>query len=132
MSESGKQWLPAHDLGGGQEDDYAAASLASLLLRQPDWYSRAACRGHDLEAFVPDRHQPVKEARAICSGCPVREECLRFAMDAPAWLCGVWGGTTPRDRHSMRRQRTATTSAHSRTVQSMGAAGTTEAGQEPQ
>jgi WhiB family redox-sensing transcriptional regulator len=54
-----------------------------------------------------------RDAKAICAGCPVREECLEYAM---RWdqLCGVWGGLSERERRQLRRQRRngATSRAH--------------------
>jgi WhiB family transcriptional regulator, redox-sensing transcriptional regulator len=43
----------------------------------------------------------TNEAKAICnSGCPVKEDCLRYAM-ADLELKGVWGGTTHSERKQM-------------------------------
>ena len=42
-------------------------------------------------------------ARAICSGCPVIEHCLAYALDNPE-LEGVWGGMTTRERDHYRRR----------------------------
>lgn len=43
-------------------------------------------------------------AKTVCIGCPVKEECLTFALDE----CideGVWGGTSERERKRMRSVR---------------------------
>jgi hypothetical protein len=39
----------------------------------------------------------ITEARRICRSCPVRSECLDYALTYPVTdLHGVWGGLTPR------------------------------------
>jgi WhiB family transcriptional regulator, redox-sensing transcriptional regulator len=63
------------------------------------WRRRAACRGMDPNVFHPGNHDPKawREARAICAGCEVRVECLRFAIDTGE-SHGVWGGMSPKER----------------------------------
>jgi WhiB family redox-sensing transcriptional regulator len=61
-----------------------------------DWRELAACRHTEPELFFPafsgDRSQSQVEcARAICAACPVRRECLRFALGTRQSY-GVWGG----------------------------------------
>lgn len=41
--------------------------------------------------------QMLDMARACCRGCPVRAECLAYAIAADERF-GVWGGTTPVER----------------------------------
>jgi len=56
-----------------------------------DWRHRAACRAEDPELFF-GAGTPA-QARRVCAGCPVRAECLAFALaDVPA--AGVWAGKT--------------------------------------
>lgn len=43
-------------------------------------------------------------AAALCAGCPVLAQCRAFALDDPR-LVGVWGGTTPRQRRDLRKER---------------------------
>lgn len=43
-----------------------------------------------------------RPARAICAGCPVKTECLDFALDGGDHH-GVFGGTSERERRSLRR-----------------------------
>ncbi|WP_328439331.1 WhiB family transcriptional regulator [Streptomyces sp. NBC_00444] len=58
------------------------------------WHAQAACAGSDLRLF---HRANTAAAQAICSGCPVRAECLYDALrlDAPT---GVWGGLTRKER----------------------------------
>lgn len=80
-------------------------------LRRHQWQERAACRefGSDL-FFERDNELRVVRARRedaakkVCASCPVRVDCLRFAMSGPEQF-GVWGGTTRRERALRRRHR---------------------------
>jgi WhiB family redox-sensing transcriptional regulator len=80
-----------------------------------DWRMNAACQPFDSELFFPDRsayrNNEVARAKAVCRGCPVREECLKAAMDGREKV-GIWGGLTPEERAKLqRRNRRARASA---------------------
>lgn len=68
-----------------------------------DWRNTAACLGIPATFFYPGRGDDVTEAMATCSRCPVRQQCLEFALahNEP----GVWGGTTGRERDRIVRAR---------------------------
>ena len=68
------------------------------------WRSRAACRGADLTVFFPGRGESAEPARRICASCPVRQECLAFAL-SHGEVHGIWGGLTVRDRRALRTRR---------------------------
>lgn len=89
----------------------AVASLRPLrpVVQNWDWQRRAACRGMDSALFShPEgergaaRASRVRAAVEICSTCPVREECRRWAHAAREPY-GVWGGESEDDRRSMLR-----------------------------
>ena len=86
------------------EEPDPLAVLAQLINR-PAWHQQAACRGGDPALFVQDRVPPLKRhtraAQAYCATCPVREQCVASALEAP-WVVGVWGGTTAKGRKQMR------------------------------
>jgi WhiB family redox-sensing transcriptional regulator len=68
-----------------------------------DWTVVAACRGMDPdELFVQGAAQ--NRAKTVCSGCPVRTECLADALDNRVEY-GVWGGMTERERRALLRRR---------------------------
>ena len=68
-----------------------------------DWTVVAACRGMDPdELFVQGAAQ--NRAKTVCSGCPVRTECLADALDNRIEF-GVWGGMTERERRALLRRR---------------------------
>lgn len=81
------------------------AELAAAV-RSPEWSGDAACRHEDPELFFPEgtagpaRSQVVR-ARQVCEPCPVRMQCLAFALEHSLGY-GVWGGTTPEERRSIR------------------------------
>jgi WhiB family redox-sensing transcriptional regulator len=71
------------------------------------WLDHAACRDQDPERFFPESGEQVKaaEAKAICSGCQVRDHCLDLAVKAAGGLAGdhgVFGGTLPDERSRLR------------------------------
>lgn len=68
------------------------------------WQQRSACAkpGVDPEIFYPDRGGSSSEARAICSRCPVRAECLEYALEEREPF-GIWGGTSERERRVLLR-----------------------------
>ena len=73
-----------------------------------DWSTRAACRSADPdELFVQGAAQ--NRAKAVCTGCPVRTECLADALDNRVEF-GVWGGMTERERRALLRRRPDVTS----------------------
>ncbi|MFF7359029.1 WhiB family transcriptional regulator [Streptomyces filipinensis] len=72
------------------------------------WSEDAACRSSDPdELFVGGPHQ--KRAKAVCTGCQVRVECLAEALDNGIEF-GVWGGMTERERRALLRRKPNVTS----------------------
>jgi len=71
---------------------------------RPAWHQHGACRGADPNLFFPARGESVKEAKAVCARCPVRAECLEYALTNQEKF-GVWGGLSERERRQLRRQR---------------------------
>ncbi|MFI6360720.1 WhiB family transcriptional regulator [Streptomyces sp. NPDC050743] len=73
-----------------------------------NWTTRAVCRTADPdELFVDGAAQ--SRAKTICTGCPVRTECLAHALDNRIEH-GVWGGMTDRERRALLRRRPTVTS----------------------
>ena len=76
------------------------------------WQQRAACQGLPLELFIgPDTDDlahdedwdPPAEVKAICEPCPVRPECLDWAISYDVW--GYWAATSRHQRRQLRRAR---------------------------
>lgn len=58
----------------------------------------------DPDAMFGTREHEIEKARKVCSGCPVRQECLLRALNLrDPW--GVWGGKTPEERSAIIRGR---------------------------
>lgn len=64
------------------------------------WTTRAACAGKPARLFFPARGESVAPARAICADCPVRQECLEYAL---RWrvVHGIWGGLSEQQRRRL-------------------------------
>ena len=71
------------------------------------WRDRAACRDTDPELFFPigatgEALEEIESAKAICRTCPVRRDCLAFAVETNQ-ESGVWGGMSEDERRKLRR-----------------------------
>jgi WhiB family transcriptional regulator, redox-sensing transcriptional regulator len=105
-------WTMELDLGaidtiGGQGFGRSAPETASdaleLFGQRPPWMRDAACREHPEVNFHPGHGESPEPARAVCSRCMVRNECLQFALDDDERY-GVWGGLSPPERRAVKRQ----------------------------
>ena len=70
------------------------------------WRDSAACRDTDPNLFFPAGTtgvavEEIEAAKALCQTCPVREQCLEFAMVANQ-EAGIWGGMSEEERRRMR------------------------------
>ncbi|MCW2527286.1 MAG: WhiB family regulatory protein [Pseudonocardiales bacterium] len=81
--------------------------LPSPLMKSWEWQSRAACRGADTSLFFhpfnergTDRRRRERNAKAICGGCPVKVECLQWALSVHEPY-GTWGGLTVGEREEI-------------------------------
>lgn len=79
------------------------------------WQRHAACTNAPLYLFFPPSGfhaaDHVAEAKAICAECPVRSDCLDYALAVEAttgrgWVgrYGVWGGLTAQERKALTRR----------------------------
>lgn len=68
-----------------------------------DWMEHGSCRGGSVEVWFPEQPD-FREARRVCRRCPVKDECLDYAMNRPE-MFGVWGGTSPTERAELKRAR---------------------------
>jgi WhiB family redox-sensing transcriptional regulator len=73
-----------------------------------DWRHIAACRDEDPELFFPIGNTgpallQIEEAKSVCRRCPVREECLQFALETGP-DAGVWGGLSEDERRALKRR----------------------------
>ena len=79
---------------------------AAEMTTAPDksWQDYANCLGVDPDLFFPERGASTREAKEVCRGCVVREDCLEYAL-ANGEKFGIWGGMSERERRRIRRQR---------------------------
>ena len=80
--------------------------MVSLMYgpQERSWQTRANCMGVDPDLFFPERGASTREAKEVCRGCVVREDCLEYAL-ANGEKFGIWGGLSERERRRLRRQR---------------------------
>ena len=77
-------------------------TLEAPILDERPWAVYSACRDADPELFFAKTRADERAALAVCSTCPVVEECLEFSLETRERF-GVWGGTQERDRRKMLR-----------------------------
>ena len=80
--------------------------MSATRLSAQSWPDRAACRGQDTERWFPVSPSvpPEPFVVAACAGCPVRPDCLDYALSVPVKE-GYWGGLTEDERGLERRRR---------------------------
>lgn len=81
---------------GGNPGGYDYMQLLSdfaLVTADFRWMNDAACRGRNDIDFFPEDNYVAKAAIAttICDQCPVKQQCLDFAIDNGIQY-GIWGG----------------------------------------
>lgn len=73
------------------------------------WWDLAACRSADPESFFPVSSTGadqlnVTRAKAMCARCPIRQQCLEYAIDSHE-AYGIWGGTSEEERRLIAARR---------------------------
>jgi len=82
--------------------------VTAALHTPEDWQTRAACRGQPAAIFFAPTNFERKEARAmrerqakaVCSACAVRKECLDYALRIRE-PHGIWGGLNETERRAI-------------------------------
>ena len=72
-----------------------------------NWWDHANCLGVDPDLFFPERGASTREAKGVCRGCIVKDDCLEYAIGNSEKF-GIWGGMSERERRRVRRQRALT------------------------
>ena len=70
------------------------------------WMATGNCNNHPPAVFFPSDGVGVETAKEICSSCPVKEECLDYALEHRVDH-GVWGATSERQRRRILKARRA-------------------------
>ena len=83
---------------------------SSLALANADytWRRGAICRDTDPDLFFPVGTTgyalvQIDRAKQVCDECPVRVECLEYALETNQ-DSGIWGGTSEEERRTLRRR----------------------------
>lgn len=76
--------------------------MTRTLPPAPRFDGTQPCAETDPEAFFSEDGQ-YTAAKRVCSACEWREPCLDYALRVN--VEGVWGGTSPRERRTLRRER---------------------------
>ena len=64
------------------------------------------CNEDVAETFFPGDGVGVEKAKKVCQACPVKDQCLEYALKNRVDH-GVWGGTSERQRRRILRARKA-------------------------
>lgn len=73
------------------------------IVSPPAWVAEGLCAQVDPELFFPEKGGSTREAKQVCLACPVRAECLAYALDNRERF-DVWGGASQRERHRLTHQ----------------------------
>jgi WhiB family redox-sensing transcriptional regulator len=96
----------------GSSSDATAASGSSSAQERwlgSDWRAESACaESSGTKLFFPvgvtgAAEIQIHQAKAVCAQCPVKAQCLEFAITTNQEY-GVWGGTSEEERRVLRRQ----------------------------
>lgn len=71
-----------------------------------DWADRAECAKHDPRLWDDEKPSATKQAIAICGTCPVRTDCLQWAVETKQpW--STYGGLPAEKRDKLVRGKVA-------------------------
>lgn len=70
------------------------------------WRRKAACKNTDPNLFFPSRgdYEMETAAKSMCAVCPVKSQCLEYALNAGD-CPGIWGGTSAKERRGIKKHR---------------------------
>ncbi|MBU6144686.1 MAG: WhiB family transcriptional regulator [Acidobacteria bacterium] len=98
------------DRQGVPEDWYVDPLLRKLLGDDSNsdtnplaWQRDAICSQTDPEAFFPEKGGSTRDAKRICAGCDVQQQCLEYALKNDERF-GIWGGLSERERRKLKRR----------------------------
>lgn len=74
------------------------------LVTLDSFFMRGACKGKASLMFsdVPEEQEQAKE---VCAGCPVLEQCRGYGLTTGRHDGGIWGGLTEKERRPRRRRK---------------------------
>jgi WhiB family redox-sensing transcriptional regulator len=79
---------------------------------EESWQIKASCRGPQAAVFFPppqferkdEKLERESRAKAICAACPVKRDCLDYAVSIRE-VHGIWGGLNEAERKQLLSQR---------------------------
>lgn len=77
---------------------------AKEVMLETSWMVQGRCRDLPPEVFFPSDGVGVEVARHYCADCPVKSQCLEYALENHIEH-GVWGGASERERRRIARSR---------------------------
>ncbi|HET7713815.1 MAG TPA: WhiB family transcriptional regulator [Patescibacteria group bacterium] len=73
------------------------------MVLRASWKARSKCRKltpkQADKIFFIDSGGKANKARTFCKSCPVKQDCLNYAILYKEW--GIWAGTTEEERKSL-------------------------------
>jgi WhiB family redox-sensing transcriptional regulator len=84
-------------VSGGSSDD---------KIDEDNWKTFANCRGMSVDVFFGERGDPpskARQAKLICSTCPVKKSCLMVALSQSDDNHGIFGGASSKERRIIKR-----------------------------
>jgi WhiB family transcriptional regulator, redox-sensing transcriptional regulator len=66
------------------------------------WQDQAVCAEVGGDFWFPEKGGSTREPKKVCHACPVRAECLEYALKHDERF-GVWGGLSERERRRLKR-----------------------------
>lgn len=86
--------------------------MNELNLMPGAWVEQAECRGDEYpNAWHPGTNKEeaaalTRYARRKCAVCPVRNQCLEFALELGTTKAqGIWGNTSEFERHQLLKKK---------------------------
>jgi WhiB family redox-sensing transcriptional regulator len=77
-----------------------------MLILAPTWPRRwqdaALCAQVGDDIFFPEKGGSTRDPKRVCRACPVRAECLEYALEHDERF-GIWGGMSERERRRLKR-----------------------------
>lgn len=68
------------------------------------WMDEGVCAQVGDDLWFPEKGGSTREAKQVCAGCPVKADCLEYALRHDI-RTGVWGGKAERERRVLQRKR---------------------------
>lgn len=104
MDNIGEYTNPAKWTPQGFFESFSVEPQLAALYRAIDALPEPVPCTNYPEAFAveygdPDYYETVRYAKEMCASCPVRQQCLDYAVQNEVW--NIWGGATANERAKM-------------------------------